>query len=411
MNIALESEKVIPLESNRLEMLKQIADALAAQFGPNCEVVIHDLSAQNAEHPIVYIVNGHVTGRKVGDRGLLCRGGQLTTNDPAPRDHLAYLTRTPDGKILKSSTVYIRTARARSPPFWPSTTTSQAADGGERGPRSDLTGEPQQEEPEKIVNVNDLLEELIQQSVSLVGKPVALMNKEDKVRAIRFLESERRVFGDQVRRQDRQVFRHLQVHFVFLYRHKTTGGQVSMIDLTINKTGLEHNLRKAKENRIIIPTIAQMQHPEYQSRRDPGSGYKSGLWDVVDPCSASPGRTRPRRAAGCSRRCPTHVSCPGAHGRPLPDRGSWWASGSPPAATRWGLFRLPGPRLVTGQFDADHKAVWPSTGNYCRGGAFNSRLLGAQGVAILPAEMSRSGLTGWNPSARRSSPPRAASPT
>ena len=48
------------MESNRLEMLKQIADALAAQFGPNCEVVIHDLSAQNAEHPIVYIVNGHV---------------------------------------------------------------------------------------------------------------------------------------------------------------------------------------------------------------------------------------------------------------------------------------------------------------------------------------------------------------
>lgn len=54
------------MESNRLEMLKQIADALAAQFGPNCEVVIHDLSAQNAEHPIVYIVNGHVTGRKWG---------------------------------------------------------------------------------------------------------------------------------------------------------------------------------------------------------------------------------------------------------------------------------------------------------------------------------------------------------
>ena len=54
------------------------------------------------------------------------------------------------------------------------------------------------------------------------------------------------------------------------------------------------------------------------------------------------------------------------------------------------LLRLPGPRLVTGQFDVNrHKAVWPSTGNYCRGGAFNSRLLGAQGVAILPAEMSQ----------------------
>ena len=44
-----------------------------------------------------------------------------------------------------------------------------------------------QSEPEKIVNVNDLLTELIEQSVALVGKPVALMNKEDKVKAIRFL--------------------------------------------------------------------------------------------------------------------------------------------------------------------------------------------------------------------------------
>jgi predicted transcriptional regulator YheO len=42
-------------------------------------------------------------------------------------------------------------------------------------------------EPEKIINVNDLLDELIQQSVALVGKPVMLMNKEDKVRAIQFL--------------------------------------------------------------------------------------------------------------------------------------------------------------------------------------------------------------------------------
>ena len=46
---------------------------------------------------------------------------------------------------------------------------------------------PQPAEPEKIVNINDLLEDLIAQSVALVGKPVALMNKEDKVKAIRFL--------------------------------------------------------------------------------------------------------------------------------------------------------------------------------------------------------------------------------
>ena len=49
------------------------------------------------------------------------------------------------------------------------------------------TGEQAQAEPEKIVNINDLLDDLIKQSVTLVGKPVALMNKDDKVRAIRFL--------------------------------------------------------------------------------------------------------------------------------------------------------------------------------------------------------------------------------
>jgi cysteine synthase len=48
------------------------------------------------------------------------------------------------------------------------------------------------------------------------------------------------------------------------------------------------------------------------------------------------------------------------------------------------------PRLVTGAFDPTvHRAVWPSTGNYCRGGVFDSALLGCQAIAILPEEMSR----------------------
>jgi len=48
------------------------------------------------------------------------------------------------------------------------------------------------------------------------------------------------------------------------------------------------------------------------------------------------------------------------------------------------------PRLVSGEFDpTTQRAVWPSTGNYCRGGAFDSALLGCHAVAILPEEMSR----------------------
>lgn len=49
------------------------------------------------------------------------------------------------------------------------------------------TQDKEQTEPERIINVNHVLDELIEQSVALVGKPVALMNKDDKVRAIRFL--------------------------------------------------------------------------------------------------------------------------------------------------------------------------------------------------------------------------------
>jgi cysteine synthase len=48
------------------------------------------------------------------------------------------------------------------------------------------------------------------------------------------------------------------------------------------------------------------------------------------------------------------------------------------------------PRIVTGQFDPSrHRAVWPSTGNYCRGGVAISRIMGCRGVAVLPQGMSR----------------------
>jgi cysteine synthase len=47
------------------------------------------------------------------------------------------------------------------------------------------------------------------------------------------------------------------------------------------------------------------------------------------------------------------------------------------------------PRLVTGRFDPAHqRAIWPSTGNYCRGGIAISRILGCRGIAVLPAGMS-----------------------
>lgn len=85
---------------------------IAGQFGSSCEVVVHDLS-RHPDHTIVAIENGHVSGRKVGDGASHVVIEQMETNDPEPKDHLCYLTKTPDGKILKSSTVYIRNSKGK----------------------------------------------------------------------------------------------------------------------------------------------------------------------------------------------------------------------------------------------------------------------------------------------------------
>ena len=101
---------------------------------------------------------------------------------------MGYLTKTPDGKILKSSSLYIRNNKGvvvaiLSINYDVSALTmiSQTID------EMLSTYDKAQKEPERIINVNNVLDELIEQSVALVGKPVALMNKDDKIRAIRFL--------------------------------------------------------------------------------------------------------------------------------------------------------------------------------------------------------------------------------
>ena len=134
------------------------------------------------------IENGHVTGRKVGDGASQVAFEQVLQSDAQPLDHLCYLTKTPNGKILKSSTMFIRGKSGKVVAILGINYDISALLMVENAVR-ELTATPGAErgEPEKIVNVNDLVDELIAQSVALVGKPVALMNKDDKMRAIGFL--------------------------------------------------------------------------------------------------------------------------------------------------------------------------------------------------------------------------------
>lgn len=172
-----------------LQFLFRLAKALAAQFGPNCEIVIHDLQSNDPDSSIVAIENGHVSGRKVGDGPSHVVLEALNSGNLPQDDRLCYLTKTHDGKTLKSTTIYIRDENKEAIGIFSinyDITLMLAMEDALR--QFTATAPGPEDAPEPIAqNVSDLLDELIEQSVKRVGKPVALMSKEDKVKAIRFL--------------------------------------------------------------------------------------------------------------------------------------------------------------------------------------------------------------------------------
>lgn len=175
------------LRESELETLRRIAKGVAAQFGSNCEVVVHEISDRSTSHSIVAIENGHVSGRKSGDGPSQVVLERLGKEEACPQDHLCYLTRTPDGKLLKSTTVYIPDDEGKVGAIFGVNFDISALAMAEQA-LSALTSAQNPEAPARIThNVNDLLDDLIEQSDRLVGKPVAVMTKEDKVRAIQFL--------------------------------------------------------------------------------------------------------------------------------------------------------------------------------------------------------------------------------
>lgn len=180
----------------QLEFLKQLAHGLSAQFGSSCEVVIHDLTGKDLDQSIVYIENGHVSNRHTGDgpSGIVL---EAMRSDPKKiKDRLSYLTRTDDGRILKSSTLYIRGENERIMYILSINYDITAFLTAEKAFRELIrNGSPAPEAEEKdspqtiTHNVNELLDMLIDQAIANVGKPVALMNKDDKVAVVQYLNN------------------------------------------------------------------------------------------------------------------------------------------------------------------------------------------------------------------------------
>lgn len=170
-----------------LERLKVIAQGLAIQFGPSCEVLIHDLQG-NLDTSLVYIENGRITNRHVGD-GPSHVVLNVLNYDDGSEGRFGYLTKTKDGRILKSSTMYIRDDNGNIAYLLGINQDITEFVMMHRSLES-LIGIDQAETGtvEKITtSVSELLDDLLLEAERLVGKPGPLMNKVERLKAISYL--------------------------------------------------------------------------------------------------------------------------------------------------------------------------------------------------------------------------------
>ncbi len=164
----------------------------------------------------------------------------------------------------------------------------------------------------------------------------------------------------------------------------------------IGKINNEVRLKTAKrcrERGIILPTFKQLRNPELIPQEIKDRLKPIGLWDI-DPLNLFRITWKNDIKTGLYGKV-NYLEIPkeltGVKARIIGLVGKYFPTGAHKVGAAYGCLA---PRMVTGEFDPTyHKAVWPSTGNYCRGGAFDSALLGVHAIAILPEEMSQERFT------------------
>jgi cysteine synthase A len=164
-----------------------------------------------------------------------------------------------------------------------------------------------------------------------------------------------------------------------------------MIDLTIQKDRLERTVKRARKRNIIIPTFSQMKDPTRIPDSLKEELSRIGLWDITSRNLFRITWKNEPVSSGGGFGGVNYLECPksltGVDARIITLVGKWFPTGSHKVGATFGCLV---PRLITGQFDpTNDKAVWPSTGNYCRGGAYDATLLACESIAILPEGMSK----------------------
>ncbi len=166
---------------------------------------------------------------------------------------------------------------------------------------------------------------------------------------------------------------------------------IQMIDKVVDQQVLEKAVQRYKEKGILLPTFAQMENPDLIPGAIKDKLKHIGLWDL-NPLNLFriTWKNEPKENGGLFGNV-NYIEIPksmtGVDARIVALIGKWFPTGAHKVGAAYGCLA---PRITTGQFDPTyHKAVWPSTGNYCRGGAFDSYLMDCTAIAILPEEMSK----------------------
>src|SRR4051812_29792301 len=161
--------------------------------------------------------------------------------------------------------------------------------------------------------------------------------------------------------------------------------------MQVDERVLSRTVERFRERKILLPTFSQMRDPSGVPEKIKLRLKNVSLWDI-DPANLfritwknEPVERGGLYNAGNWIEFPSALT--GVETRIIGLVGKYFPTGAHKVGAAFGCLV---PKLVSGQFDpTQHKAVWPSTGNFCRGGAFDSALVGCTAVAILPEEMSR----------------------
>lgn len=181
---------------NEMPFFKQLLNMLEQQLGSKTEIVLHDLTA-DYNHTIVDIRNGHITNRKIGDCGSNL-GLQILSGVVKDGDKYNYITHTKNSLILKSSTVFIKDDDGKvigslciNEDITKSIEFEQYLSEHNQYCLNKTSDEKKKANDAKEIfvnNVNELMDHLLQDALNDVGKPVNVMDKEDKCKFLKYLD-------------------------------------------------------------------------------------------------------------------------------------------------------------------------------------------------------------------------------